>query len=187
MASAGWRNETGVPSTSSSPPLGRSRAGEDVEQLVLALALERDDARAPRPGRGRTRRRAASCRARGRGPRGGASRPRPARAAAAGAVGARRQRRSTISPSISSTIRSSEPAVDVDDADGLALAQHGGPVADGGDLDHAVGDEDDGAVAAPLAADDLEHALGEVRGQRRGHLVEHAARRARSRGRGRGR
>ena len=33
-----------VPSTSSSPPLGPVRAGEDVEQLVLALALERDDA-----------------------------------------------------------------------------------------------------------------------------------------------
>ena len=32
----------------------------------------------------------------------------------------------------------------VDDADGLALAQDRGPVADRGDLDHAVRDEDDG-------------------------------------------
>ena len=79
----------------------------------------------------------------------------------------------TASPSISSTIRSSEPCGHVDDADGLALAQHGRPVADGGDLDHPVGDEDDRAIAAALAADDLEHPLGEVRRQGRGHLVEH--------------
>ena len=70
-------------------------------------------------------------------------------------------------------MRSSEPCGDVDDADRLALAQHGRAVADRGDLDHAVRDEDDGAIAAALAADDLEDALGEVRGQRRGHLVEH--------------
>ena len=44
MASAGCRNETGAPSTRSSPPLGRVGAGEDVEELVLALALQRDDA-----------------------------------------------------------------------------------------------------------------------------------------------
>ena len=43
----------------------------------------------------------------------------------------------------------------------------------GGDLDHPVRDEDDRAVAAPLPADDLEHALREVRRQRRRHLVEH--------------
>ena len=61
----------------------------------------------------------------------------------------------------------------IHDADGLALAQHSRPVADGGDLDHPVGDEDDGALSAALAADDLEDALGEVRRQGRGHLVEH--------------
>ena len=44
IASAGWRNETGAPSTRSSPPSGRREPGEDVEQLVLALALEGDDA-----------------------------------------------------------------------------------------------------------------------------------------------
>ena len=36
----------------------------------------------------------------------------------------------------------------VDDADGLALAQDGRPVAHGRDLDHAMRDEDDRAVAA---------------------------------------
>ena len=44
MASAGWPNWTALPSTSIVPPEGRSDPGEDAEQLVLALALERDDA-----------------------------------------------------------------------------------------------------------------------------------------------
>ena len=61
----------------------------------------------------------------------------------------------------------------VHDPDGLALAQDGGPVADGGDLDQPMRDEDHGPVAAALAADDLEDALGQVRRQRGGHLVEH--------------
>ncbi len=61
----------------------------------------------------------------------------------------------------------------VDDTDRLALAQDGRPVADGGDLDHPVGDEDHRAIAAPAAADDLEDALRQVGGQGRGHLVEH--------------
>ena len=61
----------------------------------------------------------------------------------------------------------------IDDADGLTLAQHGRAVAHGGDLDHAVRDEDHRAGTAPLAADHLEHLLGQVRGQGRGHLVEH--------------
>ena len=73
---------TGEPSTSSSPAARAIRAGEDVEQLVLALALERDDARAPRPDTGRTRRPAACVprsRPRAREPRRGVSRPRPTR------------------------------------------------------------------------------------------------------------
>ena len=76
---------------------------------------------------------------------------------------------------------------DVDDADGLALAQHGRAVADGGDLDHPVRDEDDRAVATPLAADDLEHALGEVRPAARRSSRRASARRARWPARGRGR
>ena len=63
--------------------------------------------------------------ARGEARRGaGAPRPRPRVRLGAGSAARRR------SPSISSTIRSSEPAVDVDDADGLALAQDGRAVAD---------------------------------------------------------
>ena len=61
---------------------------------------------------------------------------------------------------------------DVDDADGLAVAQHGGAIAKRRDLDEAVGNEDDGAAGFALAADDVEHALGKVGRQRGGHLVE---------------
>ena len=172
IASAGWWNETGEPSTSSSPPLGRSEPGEDVEQLVLALALERDDAE--HLARVEVERDVVELRAvaRARGPPGGASRPgRRAPAAAAAAA------RAGTSLDDLAEHQLDDPLLGalghVHDADRLALAQHGRPVADGGDLDHPVGDEDDGAVAAALAADDLEDALGEVRGQGRGHLVEH--------------
>ena len=61
---------------------------------------------------------------------------------------------------------------DVDDADGLAVAQHGGAVAQRRDLDEAVRNEDHRAAGLALAAHHVEHALGEVGGQRRGHLVE---------------
>ena len=79
--------------------------------------------------------------------------------------------------------------LDVDDADGLAVAQHRGAVAERRDLDEAVRDEDDRAAGLALAADDVEHALGEVGGQRRGHLVEqqHVGLDRRARGRGRAR
>ena len=63
--------------------------------------------------------------------------------------------------------------VDVHDADRRAFAQDGGPVADGGDLDEPVGDEDDAAVGPALVADDVQDAFGQVGRQRCGHLVEH--------------
>ena len=44
MASAGWRNETAVPSTSELAAARPLATRQDVEQLVLALALEGDDA-----------------------------------------------------------------------------------------------------------------------------------------------
>ena len=44
MASAGWRNETGRAVDQQLARARALRAGQDVEQLVLALALERDDA-----------------------------------------------------------------------------------------------------------------------------------------------
>jgi hypothetical protein len=61
----------------------------------------------------------------------------------------------------------------VDHADGLPLSEDGRPIADRGDLDHPVGDEDHAAVTPALPADDLENALGEVRRQGGRHLVEH--------------
>ena len=60
----------------------------------------------------------------------------------------------------------------LDDAHRLAITQHGGPIAEGPDLQEAVGDEDDGLAGLPPPADDVEHPLGEVRGQGCGHLVE---------------
>ena len=44
MASAGCRNETGDVVDQELAAVGAARAGEDVEQLVLALALEGGDA-----------------------------------------------------------------------------------------------------------------------------------------------
>ena len=128
--------------------------------------------RAPRPGRARTRRRGASSPARQAARRrGGACRP-AGRVDAGGALGDRRQLLDDLAEH-----QLDDPLLGalghVDDADRLALAQHRRPVADGGDLDQPVRDEDDRPIAALLAADDLEDALGEVRGQRRGHLVEH--------------
>ena len=61
---------------------------------------------------------------------------------------------------------------DVDDADGLAVAQHGGAVAQRRYLDEAVGNEDHRAAAAALAAHHLQDFFGKVCGQRGRHLVE---------------
>ena len=109
MASAGCRKETGLPSTSELAAVGALGAGQDVEQLVLALAFERGEAKdlaraqlegdvvqlgaeaqvaRDEPGRRRPRPR---CR-----------RPRPGRS---------RPSSPGHSPSISATIRSSEPSV----------------------------------------------------------------------------
>ena len=172
MASAGWRNETGLPSTRASPPLGRSRAGEDVEQLVLALALERHDAQHLARVELERRRPGAWCPRPGRAPRSAASRPRRARGGRPRSAGAPAWR-STTSPSISSTIRSSEPAVT---STTPTVSPSRSTVARSQTAAISIMRWEmkmTRAVAAALAADDLEHALGEVRRQRRGHLVEH--------------
>ncbi len=44
MASAGCRKRTSLPSTCSVPPVGLRSSGEDAEELVLALALQRHEA-----------------------------------------------------------------------------------------------------------------------------------------------
>ena len=182
MASAGWRKrDRRCRRRAARRRSGRSRAGEDVEQLVLALALERDDAQhlaRVQVERDVLRASVAEREAARREPRRGvaplgAARPRPAPVGAAGcSVDDRAPEHQLDDPLLGAR-------GDVDDADGLAVAQHRGAVAQGGDLDQPVGDEDHRPVAAALAADDLEHPLGQVRGQRRGHLVEHAGRRAR--------
>ena len=60
----------------------------------------------------------------------------------------------------------------VDDADGLAVAQHGCAVAERGNLDETMRDEDDGPSGLALAADDVEHPLGQVGRQCGGYFVE---------------
>ena len=62
---------------------------------------------------------------------------------------------------------------DVDDADGLAVAQHGGAIAERGDLEKPVRDEDDRA-AGPRSARRTTSRTRSARfgRQRRGHLVE---------------
>ena len=153
-------------------PAGRARGPrEHVEELVLALAFECDDAehlarvelegcvlqfRAGADGPGRqprcdVRRALPGCRSVGAGLR--EVRGFPAEHQFDDAV--LRARR------------------DVDDADGDTFAENGGPVADRSDLDHAVGDEEDRALAAALTSDDLEDAFREVGRQGRGHLIEH--------------
>ena len=148
---------------------GAPRSREDVEQLVLPLALERHDsehlARVElerhvlqlRPGSEGTDREAGVRRGRPM-----AGRPPGDRRHLAGDL----SEHEPDDPFLG-------PRRHVDDADGLTLAEHRRPVADGRDLDEAVRDEDDRPIAAPVAADDLQDALGEVRGQGRSHLVEH--------------
>ena len=171
MASAGCRKVTALAvdeQLAAARPLG---AREDVEQLVLALALEGDDAEHLARVAGRRSRRAASSRA--VSPRAviRGCRPRSSRAAAV------RSATAGIAPDDLAEHQLDDPVLGalrhVDDADGLALAQDRGAVAHRRDLDHAMGDEDDRPIAAALAADHLEDTLGQVGGQGRGHLVEH--------------
>ena len=146
---------------------GTDRAGERGEELVLALALERDDADD-----------LAVAEVEGDVVELGADREVPRRKArravgldGAGAAGGGA---GTVDAGAEHQLDDAllDAGGDVEDADGLAVAQHGGAVAEHRDLEEPVRDEDDGASGLALAADDVEHALGEVRGQRGGHLVE---------------
>ena len=149
MASAGWRNDD-----------RRCRRPSELAAVAAARSPARtsnssswpwpSSATTPStsPGTGRTRRPGASCpalrpRAASRG-----GRVRGARAA----CGARARATAGISLDGLAEHQLDDPLLgargDVDDADRLAVAQHGGAVADGGDLDQPVGDEDDGPVAA---------------------------------------
>ena len=140
---------------------GSLRAGKDVEQLVLALALERDHAehlaglnverhivelRTGAEAASREARRRTGCLWAARRPL--------------------RDRGHVLDDLAQHELDDAflRALGDVHDTHGLALAQDRGPVAHGGNLDHPMGDEDHGPVAAPLAADHLEDSLGEVRG-----------------------
>ena len=146
------------------------RAGERGEQLVLALAFERDDAGDLAVAEVErdivelgADAQVADAEARRAGGRRGGLRSRVRCAARAFSIaGAEHQLDDLLLGA----------GRDVDDADGLAVAQHGGAVAQRRDLDEAVRDEDDGAAGLALAAHDVEHALGKVGRQRGGHLVE---------------
>ena len=167
----GAGTSTGEPSTSELARRSGGRAREDVEQLVLALALERDDAQ--HLARVELERDVLelACRGSGCGPRsaarvggdrGGAGRglASPSVLDRSGRASARRSCSSepavtsttpTVTPSRSTVARSQTAAISIIRCE-MKMTR---------------------ALAAALAADDLEHPLGEVRGQRRGHLVEH--------------
>ena len=170
MASPGWRNVTGCAVDGEIAAARALAPGEDVEQLVLALALKRhhpDDLAGVDLERDVLELGARGEPA-GREPRlgvpgtGGGLAPLP---------GGRQALDDLAQHQLDDPVLGA--GGDVHDAHRRALAQDRRPVADRGDLDHAVGDEDDAALAAALAADDLEHALREVRRQGCGHLVEH--------------
>ena len=153
--------------------IGSARASEDLEQLVLALALERNHAQ--HLARVQLERDVLQVMA---GPDAASHQPglRPSR------IGSDRARRrdARLGPLGTRLLRPEherhDPILgawaDVHDAHGLAVPQHGRAVAQGGDLDEPVGDEDDRSTTRALATHDLEHPLGQVGGERRGGLVE---------------
>ena len=170
IASAGWPNWTGRAVDLDGAARGPDRAGERAEQLVLPLPFERDDA----------------------GDLAIAEVERDVVELGADAQVADAEARRTVG--VQARLRwcgataarglfdrCAEHQLDdrllgarrhVDDADGLAVAQHGGAVAQRRDFHEAVRDEDDRAAGLALAAHDVEHPLGEVGRQRGGHLVE---------------
>ena len=171
MASAGCANLTALAVDLDGAAGGPDRAGKRGEQFVLALPFERDDAGdlAIPEIEGDVAELGADAQIADAEAR---RTVRRARRVSAGACGRRHAPSRSLAPSISSTMLLLDARRDVDDADGLAVAQHGGAVAQRRDLDEAVRDEDDGAAGLALAPHDVEHPLGEVGGQCRGHLVE---------------
>ena len=150
-------------------PAARARgAGEGVEELVLALPLEGDDAQ--NLARVEVEREilepCAGAQA-ARGQAGLGARPSRGR----GSVG----RGNRLIVGELAEHQFDDPflsaGVDVDDPDRLALPQDRRPIAYCGDLDEAMGDEDDRAVGPPVAGDDLEDPLGQVGRESRRHLV----------------
>ncbi len=71
-------------------------------------------------------------------------------------------------------------------ADGLAVAQYGGPIADAEDLVHFVRDVDDGDAALPEAGNESEEPFGGVVEERTGGLVHEDDARVHAEGAGNG-
>ena len=170
----GWRRPGGGTTPACRRPAARRRSGgpspPGCRTARPGPGPRAPRRRAPRPGTGRTRRPcsfvpAVRSRATSRGVGARCGSGRGARSAAGIS--------STISPSISSTIRSSEPGVTsttptVSPSRRTVARSHTAAIS-------IIRCEMKitRAVAAALAADDLEDPLGEVGGQRGGHLVEH--------------
>ena len=171
MASAGCRNETGAPSTSSSPPSGRRDPASTSNSSSWPCPSR---AASPRTSPARSSKVASLSRAP----------TRSSRAMSLGVVGGTRAGRTGPGAAAGPEVLGAVPEherddpvlgsfVHVDHADGLAFAQDRGPIAHRRDLDESVGDEDDAAIRSTLVPDDVQHPLGQIRRQGRGHLVEH--------------
>ena len=152
MASAGWPNCDRLALHLDRAAGRADRAGEHAEQLVLALALRARRRRAPRRRGDRTKRRRASSRRADCGRARAGRRPR---------LRAAPQRRCGAPASRCLLDGRAEHQLDdpllgarrhVDDAHGLAVAQHGGAVAERGDFEQPVRDEDHGAAGLALRA-----------------------------------
>ncbi len=151
---------------------GPRLAGQDVEQLVLALALERDQPEhlAVIQVEGHIAQVARRAQRARRQPRNGV---RGAR------LGGRRGRwrdgalgRCRAEHQGDDLLLGAGARGDVDHAHRAALAQDGRPVAQAGDLEHAVRDEDHRTRGAAVTGNDVENAGGEVGRQGGGHLVQ---------------
>ena len=166
------------------PPDGRRDARQDAEELVLALALERHEAEHLAGAQ-------LERDVRELGVRGEVAerQTRHARRRVHGATSRRRRSRQERRARLADAVvdrglvlgRRAEHELDdallrarahVHDADGLAVAQDRGAVAERADLQEAVRDEDDRATRLALAPTSSRTLLGEVGRERGGHLVE---------------
>ncbi len=170
MASAGWAKPTARPSTSTVPPAGRTEPESAANSSSWPWPSS-----ATTPTTSPLRRSNETSCELGADPELADGKPRRA-GRSARRLGRRLgwRRRALLDPGAEHQLDDAllDAGRDVDDADGLAVAQHGGAVAERRDLEEAVRDEDHRAAGLALPADDVEDALGEIGGQRRGHLVE---------------
>ena len=171
MASAGWWNRTSRPSISMRPAAGLLETGKHFEELVLALTLKSNDTEhfagvhvEGHIGRVWVARRQA-LHPQARNGRFGIGLYGPI---LSNNRFARLDRRTQhhFDDLFLGSFR------DVDGTNGFSVAQYRRPVAQGGNLGKAVRNVDDRAVVFALLPDHLEHALHQVGGERRGHLVE---------------